>query len=130
METEEIKENPLATIQKMRFQIERVERMGGRGSLFGLLEIFQIILAEEHEKDPDEPKTGMYRFKGMEQYGNCVSIKCIYSTVQRCADELNFTKDEFDKLINWYDGREYGPDTKILALAIGWAIKDKKLFTE
>jgi len=125
METTELKDNPLAKIQKMMFQIARVDKMGGRGSLFGLMEIFEIYLAEEHEKDNE---TGMYRFKGMEQYGNIVSIPRIYDTVQRCVEELNFTKEEFDKLIDWYSGRKYGPDTQILALAIGWAIKDKKYF--
>jgi len=123
-------ENTIANIQKMRFQIERVSRMGGRDSLFGLKEIFQIILAEEHEKDPEEPKDGMYRFKGMEQYGNIISLQCTYNAVQRCYEELNFTKEEFEKLINWYDGRRHGPDTVLLALYIQWAIKDKKYFTE
>lgn len=109
----------------MSRQIDKVDRLGGRDSFFGMMEIFEIILEEEHSKDNE---TGMYRFKGMEQYGNIVSIPRVYDTVTRCIEELNFTKEEFDKLIKWYSGRNYGPDTKILALAISWCLKDKKYF--
>jgi hypothetical protein len=112
-------------INKIRRQILRVDKLGGRDSFFGLKEIFEIILAEAHEK---EQETGMYRFKGMEQYGNLVSIPCTYDAVTRCVEELNFTKEEFDKLINWYSGRKHGPDTVVLALAIEWCIKDKRYF--
>jgi hypothetical protein len=112
----------------MSKQINTVDRLGGRDSFFGMMEIFEIILEEEHEKDPEEPKSGMYRFKGMEQYGNIVSIPQVYDTVKRCIEELDFTKDEFDKLINWYKGRNHGPDTQILALAIEWCLKDKKYY--
>lgn len=116
------------SILKMSKQINTVDRLGGRDSFFGMMEIFEIILEEEHEKDPEEPKSGMYRFKGMEQYGNIVSIPQVYDTVKRCIEELDFTKDEFDKLINWYKGRNHGPDTQILALAIEWCLKDKKYY--
>ena len=120
--------NELLNILEMSRQISRVDKLGGRESFFGMMEIFEIFLKEEHEKDPDEPKDGMYRFKGMEQYGNLVSIDCTYKTVKRCIDELNFTKEEFDKLIDWYSGRKHGPDTQVLALAITWCIKDNKYF--
>lgn len=118
----------LQEILKMSNQIRRVDKLGGRDSFFGMMEIFEIILEEEHEKDPNEPKEGMYRFKGMEQYGNCVSIPCSYNAVKRCVEELDFTKEEFEKLINWYKGRNHGPDTQVLALAIEWCIKDNKYF--
>ncbi|MEI8007756.1 MAG: hypothetical protein WCI48_16230 [Bacteroidota bacterium] len=117
--------NPIGKIQKLLGHINRIEKMGGRGSFFGLLEIFEIIMEEEHSKDNE---TGMYRYKGMEQYGNIVSITRIYDTVKRCVEELQFTKDEFDCLIDWYKGRMYGPDTQITALVIGWCIKDKHYF--
>lgn len=120
----------LSEIFKMSYQIQRVDKLGGRDSFFGMMEIFEIILEEEHEKDPNEPKEGMYRFKGMEQYGNCVSIPCSYNAVKRCVEELNFTKEEFEKLINWYKGRNHGPDTQVLALAIEWCIKDNKYFQQ
>ena len=112
-------------ILKMSRQMGKVDLLGGRDSFFGMMEIFEIILEEEHTK---EEETGMYRFKGMEQYGNIVSINRTYDTVKRCIEELNFTKEEFDKLIDWYSGRKYGPDTQVLALAIQWCIKDNKYF--
>jgi hypothetical protein len=121
----ETKENPLLKILNMSRQIMTVDRLGGRDSFFGMMEIFEIILKEEHDKLGE---TGMYRFKGMEQYGNIVSIPQTYDAVKRCIDELKFTKEEFDKLINWYKGRDHGPDTSILALAIEWCIKDNKYF--
>ena len=119
-------DNPIVRINKIRFDIERVYRLGGRTSFLGMLEIFEIILKEEHEKNDKE--TGMYRFKGMEQYGNIVSPKSTYLAIDTCVKELKFTKEEFDKLIDWYKDRNYGPDTRILSLVIGWCLKDKKYF--
>jgi len=115
----------LHEILEMSKQINRVDRLGGRDSFFGMMEIFEIYLKEEHDKLGE---TGMYRFKGMEQYGNIVSIPQVYDTVKRCIDELHYTKEEFDKLIDWYKGRNHGPDTAVLALAIEWCLKDKKYF--
>ena len=43
----------LQKILKMSHQIQRVDKLGGRDSLFGMMEIFEIILQEEHEKDPN-----------------------------------------------------------------------------
>jgi len=59
----------IQNILKMSRQIGKVDLLGGRDSFFGMMEIFEIILEEEHSK---ENETGMYRFKGMEQYGNCL----------------------------------------------------------
>jgi hypothetical protein len=89
-----------------------------------MLEIFHILLEEEHLKDPDE---GMYRYKGMEQYGNIVSIPRIYDAIEVCIKEYDFTKSEFNKISDWYKDRPT-PDCKILYLVIGWCLKDKKYF--
>ena len=110
-------------IRKYLFQIEKLRRLGGRDSFFGMMEIFEIYLSEEHEKDNE---TGMYRFKGMEQYGNIVSIPRTCDAIDRCVKELHFTKNEFDKLIDWYSGKP-SPDTKTLALIIEWNLKNKNI---
>ncbi len=114
----------LKEIQKMHHQILRVDKLGGRDSFFGLKEIFEIILEEEHDKDNE---TGMYCFKGMEQYGNTVSLPRVNDTMTRCIEELKFTKQEFESLINWYNNRKYGPDTLILALEMQWYLKDNNI---
>lgn len=130
METKELtNEEALRKILSMSRDIHRVDKLGGRDSFFGMMEIFEIILKEEHEKDPNEPHEGMYRFKGMEQYGNIVSPDCVYSTVKRCVETLKFTKDEFDQLIKWYKYRD-SIDCVVLHLTIKWAIKDLNYFQD
>lgn len=128
METKELtNEEALRKILSMSRDIHRVDKLGGRDSFFGMMEIFEIILKEEHEKDPENPKTGMYRYKGLWQYGNIVLLPCVKSAVKRCVEELKFTKEEFDKLLNWYD-RKDSPDVIVVYFGIKWAIQDLKYF--
>jgi hypothetical protein len=119
----------LKNMQKMHFQMLLVEKLGGRDSFFGMKEIFEITLKEEHEKDPENPKTGMYRYKGLWQYGNIVLPNCVKSAVKRCVEELKFTKEEFDKLLDWYD-RKDSPDVIVVYFYMKYAIEDFKYFQD
>lgn len=116
----------LKEIQKMRFQIDLVDKLGGRESFFGMKEIFEIILKEEHDKLPEEEKTGMYRFKGMRQYGNIITINCAQNAVRRCVNELKFTKQEFEELLRWYEGRSI--DCVTLYYVIKLTLKDLNIY--
>jgi hypothetical protein len=128
METKDLTtDEALKDMQKMHFQILLVDKFGGRDSFFGMKEIFEIILKEEHEKDPENPKEGMYRYKGLWQYGNIVLPHCVASAVKRCVEEFKFTKEEFDQLINWYD-RKDSPDVIVVYFYIVWTIQDMKYF--
>lgn len=114
----------LNKILKISRQIHIVDKLGGRDSFFGMLEIFHITLEEEHSNNSN---IGMYRYKGMGQYGNIVSIPRIYDSIEKCVKRYNFTKSEFDKILDWYKDSQT-PDCQILYLVIGWCLKDKKYF--
>jgi hypothetical protein len=98
---------------ELRRQLATFDALGGRESFFGMKFIFELIVKEQHEK-LDE--TGMYRYKGMEQYGNVVHPECLIEAIAICARDFCFTGEDFQKLQRWYGGRSI--DCTVTAMTI------------
>lgn len=114
----------LRKMMTLVWDLQVLEELGGRGSFFGMQHVFEEILEEEHIKIDGEEE-GMYRYKGMEQYGNIVSPNAVSATFKRCRKDYSFTREEFESLSKWYSERDYGPDTKILGLCLKWSLEDE-----
>jgi len=105
-----IKMSDLNNLGKLQRDVGSVNKLGGRDSFFGMKQIFEIILKEEHEKrgftKPTKPGHLNYpfRFKGVGCYGNIIEWDILEETIQLLVSKYNFTEEEFQSLINWYDG--------------------------
>jgi hypothetical protein len=97
----------------LRYQLATFDALGGRESFFGMKFIFELTVKEQHEK---LEQAGMYRYKGMEQYGNIVQPDCLIEAIAICAREYGFTGEDFQKLQRWYGGRSI--DCAVAAMTI------------
>lgn len=122
--------SPIMEIGKYIRDTGLVNKMGGRGSLFGNLAIFEIIMREKHDLMTDEEIKNNFpfnKFTGFECYGNIVEEKYSIMAIQYCRNELKFTDDEFMQLLNWFNNRK-SPDTYVTMYFICKEIFDESLF--
>jgi len=75
-------------------------------NFFGRMDAFEMVLEEEHEKAGETDKElGMYRYKGMQQYGNIVSFEPTYKTMDIIVNEFKWSDKWITELIDWYEIR-------------------------
>ena len=107
-----------------------VNKMGGRGSLFGNLAIFEIIMREKHDLMTDDEIKKCYPFHGFtafECYGNICNEKYTVMAIRYCREELEFTDDEFIQLCKWFSHRG-SPDVYVAMYFICKEIFNEELF--
>ena len=110
--------------------IGMVNRSGGRGTLFGNLAIFEIIMRNNHKLMTDDEVKKNYPFKkftGFECYGNMVEEKYTTIAIKYCREELRFTDDEFMQLCKWFVGRK-SPDVYVTTYFICKEVFNEELF--
>ena len=110
--------------------IGMVQRSGGRGTLFGNLAIFEIIMRNNHKLMTDDEVKKNYPFKkftGFECYGNMVEEKYTTMAIKYCREELRFTDDEFMQLCKWFVGRK-SPDVYVTTYFICKEVFNEELF--
>ena len=110
--------------------IGMVNRSGGRGTLFGNLAIFEIIMRNNHKLMTDDEVKKNYPFKkftGFECYGNMVEEKYTTMAIKYCREELRFTDDEFMQLCKWFVGRK-SPDVYVTTYFICKEVFNEELF--
>lgn len=107
-----------------------VNKMGGRGSLFGNLAIFEIIMREKHDLMTDDEVGKNFPFKKFtkfECYGNICDEKYTTMAIKYCREELRFSDDEFMRLCKWFVGRK-SPDVIVTTYFICKEIFNEELF--
>ena len=117
-------------IGKCMRDIGMVSRSGGRGTLFGNLAIFEIIMRNNHKLMTDDEVKKNYPFKkftGFECYGNMVEEKYTTMAIKYCREELRFTDDEFMQLCKWFVGRK-SPDVYVTTYFICKEVFNEELF--
>jgi len=102
-------------IMKITRSLDKLNKLGGRDSFFGMQHIFEEILYEAHKK-AGETCNGMYCFHGMEEYGNIVSPEAVKNAYEICKNEYGFTNEEIQSLVDWYKGRSI--DASILSVCL------------
>lgn len=107
-----------------------VKKSGGRGTLFGNLAIFEIIMREKHDLMTDDEIKKCYPFHGFtafECYGNICNEKYTVMAIRYCREELGFTDDEFMQLCKWFSHRG-SPDVYVAMYFICKEIFNEELF--
>ena len=98
--------------------IHRLSILGGSESLFGKEHIFVSLLRDEHEKDG--LTSGMYCFKGLNQYGNVVSwepfLRATVSFIKH-----GFRGADLEELRDWW-GKNSSIDTACLGAYVSSAL--------
>jgi len=97
--------------------VRKVEILGGRESMFGLAGIFETILREKHESITEEELKNNYpfrSFRGMFCYGNMIEQKYTEEAIDFCNKKLKFTREEWERLLNYYLTFKPTPDSVVL----------------
>jgi len=86
--------------------VEAFERLGGQNTFFGRQHAFESLLADEHSLNGKaDASLGMYRFKGMEQYGNVVGSEEVELAARKFVLDLGYSRDHLAELSRWYLSR-------------------------
>ena len=103
--------------------LTKLDRCGGRGSLFGNMEILSHFCKEEHEKIGE-------RWRNFGRYGNIVCFDPFDNALQRMKDEIGFTREEFQEQYEWLQGQveTYHHPDEVVAMVLlkHWLIKIDK----
>lgn len=98
----------VGSVMKIIGDMHRFDQLGGRDTLFGRAHIFEYLLHEEHEKvGKTSSENGMYRFKGIAQYGNIVDYEPTKIAMNRFISDYGFTSEDLGELEEYYNGQVY-----------------------
>ena len=85
--------------------MDTFDHLGGADSFFGRMYVFEQMLKEQHDLAGEGHGNGMYCYHGMNTYGNIVSFAPAILAIQVFVEELGYTRENLEELLDWYEGR-------------------------